>query len=37
LASRTGWAMVSGYNEGVNQTGALVFSFESAVLTAMKG
>ena len=33
LASRPGWAMVTGYNEGVNQHGVLVFSFESAVLT----
>jgi acyl dehydratase len=34
LASRPGWGMVSGFNEGVNQHGELVFSFESAVLTA---
>ena len=37
LASRPGWAMVTGYNEGVNQRGELVFSFESAVLTKIKG
>jgi acyl dehydratase len=36
LASRPGWGMVSGYNEGVNQQGEVVFSFESAVLTAVK-
>ena len=35
LASRPGWAMVTGYNDGVNQHGELVFSFESAVLTKM--
>ena len=34
LASRPGWGVVSGYNEGMNQHGELVFSFESAVLTA---
>lgn len=34
LASRHGWGIVSGFNEGVNQHGELVFSFESAVLTA---
>ncbi len=34
LASRPGWGMVSGFNEGMNQHGDLVFSFESAVLTA---
>jgi acyl dehydratase len=34
LASRPGWGMVSGLSEGVNQDGVLVFSFESAVLTA---
>ena len=34
LASRSSWGMVSGFNEGVNQHGELVFSFESAVLTA---
>lgn len=33
LASRPGWGMVTGFNEGVNQNGVLVFSFESAVLT----
>lgn len=33
LASKPGWGMVTGYNEGVNQHGDLVFSFESAVLT----
>lgn len=37
LSSRPGWAMVSGFNEGVNQRGEQVFSFESAVLTQMKG
>jgi acyl dehydratase len=36
LRSRPGWGMVSGFNEGVNQDGDLVFSFESAVLTASK-
>jgi acyl dehydratase len=36
LASRPGWGMVAGYNEGVNQHGTLVFSFESAVLTATR-
>jgi acyl dehydratase len=34
LASRPGWGMLSGFNEGVNRNGDLVFSFESAVLTA---
>lgn len=33
LASRKGWGMVTAHNEGVNQNGELVFSFESAVLT----
>jgi acyl dehydratase len=33
LASRPQWGMVSGFNEGLNQAGAQVFSFESAVLT----
>jgi acyl dehydratase len=33
LRSKPGWGIVSGYNEGVNQKGDLVFSFESAVLT----
>jgi acyl dehydratase len=37
LRSRPGWGMVSGFNEGVNQAGDLVFSFESAVLTASRG
>jgi acyl dehydratase len=32
LRSRAGWGMVSGYNEGTNQNGDVVFSFESAVL-----
>jgi acyl dehydratase len=36
LRSRSGWGIVSGFNEGVNQAGDLVFSFESAVLTASK-
>lgn len=35
LASRPGWGMVSAYNEGINQRGELVFSFESAVLTRL--
>jgi acyl dehydratase len=35
LNSKPGWGMVSGYNEGINQHGDLVFSFESAVLTAL--
>jgi acyl dehydratase len=34
LASRPGWGVVTGVNEGVNQQGALVFTFESAVLTS---
>ncbi len=34
LRSRPGWGVVGGHNEGFNQTGSLVFSFESAVLTA---
>ena len=34
LASRPGWGLVSGLSEGVNQNGVLVFSFESAELTA---
>jgi acyl dehydratase len=37
LRSRAGWAMVSGFNEGVNQNGETVFTFESAVLNAMRG
>lgn len=32
LASRPGWSIVSHVNEGVNQNGDLVFSFEGAVL-----
>lgn len=32
LASRQGWSVVSHYNEGVNQNGELVFSFDGAVL-----
>ncbi len=36
LASRPGWGMVSGHNEGINQNGEVVFSFESAVLTALR-
>jgi acyl dehydratase len=34
LASRPGWGLLSGLSEGVNQNGVLVFSFESAELTA---
>jgi acyl dehydratase len=34
LASRPGWGMAFGLSEGVNQHGVLVFSFESAALTA---
>lgn len=33
LNSRPGWGMVFSMNEGVNQTGELVFSFEGKVLT----
>jgi acyl dehydratase len=36
LRSRPGWGIVSGFNEGVNRNGDLVFSFESVVLTASK-
>lgn len=32
LASRPGWSVVLNLNEGVNQNGELVFSFEGAVL-----
>ena len=32
LASRPGWSVVSHHNEGVNQNGDLVFTFEGAVL-----
>jgi acyl dehydratase len=35
LRRRQGWGIVIGHNEGVNQNGELVFSFESAVLTAL--
>ena len=35
LASRKGWGMVNGRNEGINQNGELAFSFESAVLTKL--
>ena len=34
LKSRPGWGMVSGYSEGINQNGVLVFSFESSELIA---
>jgi acyl dehydratase len=37
LKSRAGWAMLNGFNEGVNQHGETVFTFESAVLNAMRG
>lgn len=33
LASRPGWGLVHGHNEGINQNGETVFLFESAVLT----
>lgn len=36
LASRPGWGMVMSLNEGFNQHGELVFSFEGKVLTAMR-
>ena len=36
LNSRPQWGMVSGLNEGFNQSGELVFSFESKVLTARR-
>ena len=32
LASRPGWSIVSHHNEGINQTGEIVFTFEGAVL-----
>ena len=32
LASRPGWSIVSHHNEGVNQHGDVVFTFEGAVL-----
>jgi acyl dehydratase len=34
LASRPAWGLVSSLNEGFNQNGDLVFSFEGKVLTA---
>lgn len=34
LKSKPGWGLVQGFNEGVNQGGVLVFSFESAAMTA---
>lgn len=36
LASRPNWGIVSAFNEGFNQHGKLVFSFEGAVLTAKR-
>lgn len=36
LASRPGWGMLLSHNEGVNQDGELVFSFEGKVLTARR-
>ncbi len=36
LASRPGWGIVMTLNEGFNQHGELVFSFEGKVLTAMR-
>ncbi len=36
LRSKPGWGVLSGFNEGFNQAGDLVFSFESAVLTRAK-
>jgi acyl dehydratase len=36
LASRPAWGLVSSLNEGRNQAGDLVFSFEGKVLTARK-
>ena len=33
MASRPGWGLVFALNEGVNQDGILVFSFESKVMT----
>ncbi|MGE3831798.1 MAG: dehydratase, partial [Parvibaculaceae bacterium] len=32
LASRPGWGLVTKHNEGLNQNGELVFSFEGKVL-----
>jgi acyl dehydratase len=36
LASRPGWGLVESLNEGVNQKGETVFSFEGRVLVARK-
>jgi len=36
LASRPGWGIVMSLNEGFNQHGELVFSFEGKVLTARR-
>jgi acyl dehydratase len=36
LASRAGWGILESHNEGVNQDGALVFSFEGKVLAARR-
>jgi acyl dehydratase len=36
LGSRPGWGLLTSYNEGVNQHGELVFTFEGAVLTALR-
>jgi acyl dehydratase len=33
LASRPGWGLLFSHNEGVNQAGELVFSFEGKVMT----
>lgn len=36
LASRPGWGLVFSHNEGFNQKGELVFSFEGKVMTARR-
>lgn len=36
LASRPAWGLVTSFNEGFNQRGELVFSFEGKVLTARR-
>jgi acyl dehydratase len=36
LASRPGWGLVFSFNEGFNQSGELVFSFEGKVMTPMR-
>lgn len=37
LSSKPGWGIVTSHNEGVNQHGTIVFSFEGAVLTSSSG